>query len=89
MKIALCNEVLQPLPFEQQCKVASALGYDGLEVAPFTLAQEPMSLTDAQARAFARMAEDQDLAITGLHWLLVAPAGLSAKTRRCANAPAP
>jgi len=77
MKIALCNEVLQPLPFEQQCKVASALGYDGLEVAPFTLAQDPMALTDAQAQAFARMAEDQDLAISGLHWLLVAPAGLS------------
>ncbi len=77
MKIALCNEVLQPLPFEQQCKVASALGYDALEVAPFTLAADPMTLTDAQARAFARMAEEYDLAISGLHWLLVAPDGLS------------
>ena len=48
MKIALCNEVLQPLPFEQQCALAAALGYDGLEVAPFTLADDPMTITDAR-----------------------------------------
>jgi D-psicose/D-tagatose/L-ribulose 3-epimerase len=77
MKFALCNEVLQPLPFEQQCAVAAALGYGGLEVAPFTLAENPMDITDGQAGVYRRMAEDQGLAITGLHWLLVAPAGLS------------
>lgn len=77
MKIALCNEVLQPLPFEQQCKLAAALGYDGLEVAPFTLAEDPLRITDAQARELHRTAVDHGLAITGLHWLLVAPPGLS------------
>ncbi|KQT13019.1 sugar phosphate isomerase/epimerase family protein [Ramlibacter sp. Leaf400] len=77
MKIALCNEVLQPLPFEQQCKLAAALGYDGLEVAPFTLAEDPLRITDAQAQQFHRTAADHGLAITGLHWLLVAPPGLS------------
>lgn len=75
--LALCNEVLQPLPFERQCALAAALGYQGLEVAPFTLAADPLAITDAQARAFARIAADHGLAITGLHWLLVAPAGLS------------
>jgi sugar phosphate isomerase/epimerase len=80
MKFALCNEVLQPLPFAQQCELASQLGYDGLEVAPFTLATNPMDITDAQARGFRRIAEDQGLTITGLHWLLVAPAGLSIVT---------
>jgi D-psicose/D-tagatose/L-ribulose 3-epimerase len=77
MKIALCNEVLQPLPFARQCALAASLGYDGLEVAPFTLAPNPLELGDAQARDFARIAGDHGLAITGLHWLLVAPAGLS------------
>lgn len=77
MKFALCNEVLQPLPFEQHCRIAAQLGYHGLEVAPFTLAASPMDITDAQAKLFARMAEDAGLEITGLHWLLVAPAGLS------------
>jgi D-psicose/D-tagatose/L-ribulose 3-epimerase len=77
VKFALCNEVLQPLPFEQQCKVAAAMGYDGLEVAPFTLAANPMDLSDAQAAEFTRIAADFGLAIFGLHWLLVAPSGLS------------
>jgi sugar phosphate isomerase/epimerase len=77
MNIALCNEVLQPLGFEEQCRVASELGYDALEVAPFTLADDPMRISDAQARQFAGIAADFGLAISGLHWLLVAPAGLS------------
>lgn len=77
MKFALCNEVLQPLAFERQCTIAAQLGYDGLEVAPFTLAADPMKITDAQAVEFASIAEDSGLRIFGLHWLLVAPAGLS------------
>jgi D-psicose/D-tagatose/L-ribulose 3-epimerase len=77
MKFALCNEVLQPLPFAQQCALAAKLGYDGLEVAPFTLAADPMDLSDAQAAEFTRIAADFGLSIFGLHWLLVAPSGLS------------
>lgn len=77
MRFALCNEVLQPLPFGEQCRLAAGLGYDGLEVAPFTLAADPMTITDAQAGEFRRIAEGHGLAIFGLHWLLVAPAGLS------------
>jgi len=77
MKFALCNEVLQPLPFERQCAVAAQLGYDALEVAPFTLADDPTTIGEAQARGFRRVAEDAGVAISGLHWLLVAPGGLS------------
>ena len=67
MKISLCNEVLHPLPFEQQCALAAALGYDGLEVALFTLAEDPMRITDAEAASYARIAADYGLEITGLH----------------------
>jgi D-psicose/D-tagatose/L-ribulose 3-epimerase len=77
MKFSLCNEVLQPQPFEQQCAAAAAMGYDALEVAPFTLADNPMLISDEQARQLRRVAEDAGLTISGLHWLLVAPSGLS------------
>lgn len=77
MQIALCNEVLQPLDFADQCRLAAQLGYDALEIAPFTLNPDPLSITDAQARDYARIARDHGLYISGLHWLLVAPAGLS------------
>ena len=76
-RLALCNEVLAPWGFEQQCAYAAGLGYRALEVAPFTLAEDPMAITDAQAAHWAALARDHGLAISGLHWLLVAPEGLS------------
>jgi sugar phosphate isomerase/epimerase len=76
-RLALCNEVLAPWPFEAQCAYASRLGYRGLEVAPFTLADDPTTITDAQAAGWCKVAADHGLAISGLHWLLVAPKGLS------------
>ena len=77
MKLALCNEVLRPLAFVEQCRAAKAMGYDGLEVAPFTLASDPLGISEREAAEFRRIADDNGLRIFGLHWLLVAPAGLS------------
>ena len=74
---SLCNEVLQPLSFEAQCQYAASLGYVGLEVAPFTLCEDPQDLTIEQARTFKHIAQSHGLQITGLHWLLVKPEGLS------------
>ncbi|HSD52879.1 MAG TPA: sugar phosphate isomerase/epimerase family protein [Burkholderiales bacterium] len=77
MKIALCNEVLQPKPFAKQCEWAAAVGYDGLEVAPFTLSDEPHLIIAQERAAIRRAAADAGIAITGLHWLLLTPKGLS------------
>ena len=76
-RLSLCNEVLAPWGFAEQCAYASRLGYRGLEVAPYTLVDDPLAITDAQAAAWARIAADHGLAVSGLHWLLVAPKGLS------------
>lgn len=76
-RLSLCNEVLAPWGFAEQCAYASRLGYRGLEVAPYTLADDPMTISDAQAAGWAAVARDHGLAISGLHWLLVAPKGLS------------
>ena len=77
MKLSLCNEVIRELVFDRQCALAASLGYQGLELAPFTLAQNPENLTHAQARLFANIARDHGLEISSLHWLLVQPEGLS------------
>lgn len=77
MQIALCNEVLRDMPFAAQCAYAAALGYDGLEVAPFTLGDVPHALSATERATLRRTAEDNGLRITGLHWLLVTPGGLS------------
>jgi sugar phosphate isomerase/epimerase len=81
MRLALCNEVLREMPFAAQCARAAALGYAGLEVAPFTLDAEVPHLLPAGRRVeLRRAAAEAGIAISGLHWLLVAPAGLSITT---------
>ena len=77
MRIALCNEVIAELPFERQCAFAAALGYDGLEIAPMTLSEAPHELPTARRAELRRAAADAGIALTGLHYLLRAPAGLS------------
>jgi sugar phosphate isomerase/epimerase len=80
MRISLCNEVIGELPFERQCDVAATLGYDGLEIAPVTLTDDPAKLTSTRIAQLRRAAADAGIAITGLHYILRAPAGLSITT---------
>jgi D-psicose/D-tagatose/L-ribulose 3-epimerase len=77
MMIALCNEVVRELDFAAQCALAKGLGYDGLEIAPFTLSDTPHLLPAARRAELRKIAEDHGSAITGLHYLLLAPDGLS------------
>jgi D-psicose/D-tagatose/L-ribulose 3-epimerase len=77
MRIALCNEVLGDMALERQCEYAAALGYDGLEIAPFTLSTSPEKISTADAAKIRATVEASGLVVTGLHWLLVKPEGLS------------
>ncbi len=65
------------MPLEAQCEHAARLGYDGLEIAPFTLSEAPEMIDAAEAARIRRTVESTGLVVTGLHWLLVKPAGLS------------
>jgi D-psicose/D-tagatose/L-ribulose 3-epimerase len=77
MRIALCNEVLAGMPLERQCEYAARLGYDGLEIAPFTLSDAPEKISTTEAPSIRAVVEASGLVVTGLHWLLVKPDGLS------------
>ena len=77
MKLSLCNEVLREFEFARQCAFAAELGYAGLEVAPFTLGENAYRMPDSERAALRRAAQEAGVAVSGLHWLLVAPAGLS------------
>ena len=77
MKISLCNEVLAGHDFARQCELAKQMGYDGLEVAPVTLSDEPHLLSMERRREIRTIAEDHGVPVTGLHYLMVAPKGLS------------
>lgn len=77
MRIALCNEVIAGMDFAEQCDFAAALGYDGLEIAPFTLGEEPHRLPASRIAEVRRAVAASGLVTTSLHWLLVRPLGLS------------
>ena len=77
MRIALCNEVLGDMPLQRQCEYAASLGYDGLEIAPFTLGASPDKISTTEAARIRSTVEASGLVVTGLHWLLVKPDGLS------------
>jgi sugar phosphate isomerase/epimerase len=77
MKLSLCNEVIRELDFPRQCALAAALGYDGLEIAPFTLKDDPLQLGAGEMAALRSALAAEGLVCSSLHWLLVAPPGLS------------
>jgi sugar phosphate isomerase/epimerase len=76
MRYAICNETFEGWDHGRVCRLVSSLGYTGLEVAPFTLAQRPADLGPEQRRSLRRQAEDCGLTILGLHWLLARTEGL-------------
>ena len=80
LRFSLCNEVIRDLEFSAQCAFAQKTGYEGLEVAPFTLAENPHLIGTAERQQLRRAASDAGIEITSLHWLLVAPKGLSITT---------
>jgi D-psicose/D-tagatose/L-ribulose 3-epimerase len=77
VKLSLCNEVVRELPFERQCELAAGLGYAGLEVAPFTFGDDAWRMPAAKRSEIRRVCQSSGVAVSGLHWLLAEPAGLS------------
>ena len=73
MKFAICNETFQDRPFVQQCETAAALGYTGLEIAPFSIApqHDATRLDPSYGEYLLETAQFHGLKIVGLHQLLV------------------
>src|SRR4030065_841660 len=76
LKTSICNELFQGWPIERVFEYAARLVYDGVEIAPFTLAESVTEISTKRRNAIRRAAEDNGIEIVGLHWLLVKPEGL-------------
>ena len=77
MKISICNEVFEGWPIEKVFEYAAEVGYDGVEIAPYTLADSVNQISPERRKAIRQAAEKCGIEIVGLHWLLRKPEGLS------------
>jgi sugar phosphate isomerase/epimerase len=80
MKFALCNEMFEGWPMAEVCSTAKRLGYDGIEIAPFTLAASADQVSAEQRKEVRQAIADNGLETVGLHWLFAGPAGLHMTT---------
>jgi sugar phosphate isomerase/epimerase len=76
MKFAICNETFGDWPIERGFEFAARCGYEGVEIAPFTINADARLISADQRAQVRRAAEDADLEIIGLHWLLAKTTGL-------------
>ena len=83
-RFALCNEHFEKRPLAQVCRTLRQLGYQGFEIAPFTLAEDPAAIPTSLRTEIRNTIADEGLEFAGLHWLLAAPAGLQVSTNDAA-----
>jgi D-psicose/D-tagatose/L-ribulose 3-epimerase len=77
---AICNEIYKDWQFHDACKSIRAIGYSGIEIAPFTLAESPRDISVDQRRQYRAIISSEGLRFAGLHWLMVSPKGLHVTT---------
>jgi len=80
MRHAICNEAFQGWSFADAAKFVRSIGYQGLEIAPFTLAETPAAITPSERAEYRRILASEGLQFVGLHWLMVSPKGLHVTT---------
>ena len=80
-RFAICNETYGDTPLDDALADMKAAGYEGVEIAPFTLNPNPRQITEQDAAAIGVQVRSHGLAVVGLHWLLVKPEGLHLTTK--------
>ena len=76
MKLAVCNEFFEGWKIEDVFTYAAEIGCDGVEIAPFTLAESVTRISAKRRSSIRKAAEKAGVEIVGLHWLLASPKGM-------------
>ena len=73
-KYAMCNESMAEFSWAEQCRIISDAGYEGIEIAAFTLVKEGVQeISPPQRKEMVSVMKDTGLECVGLHWLLAPP----------------
>lgn len=73
IKFSLCNELFEREGWRRSIELAAEAGYDGVEIAPYTIASSVDKIPPSQREEIRRVAEDCGIEVVGLHWVLVGP----------------
>jgi D-psicose/D-tagatose/L-ribulose 3-epimerase len=79
-RLAICNEVFEGWDFAKMCQAIRQAGYHGVEIAPFTLCEDPAELSVERRKELRFIMREEGLEFVGLHWLMVSPKGLHVTT---------
>ncbi|MGB9677809.1 MAG: sugar phosphate isomerase/epimerase family protein, partial [Candidatus Ratteibacteria bacterium] len=81
MKIGICNEIFKEWPLKEVFYYIKSIGYEGIEIAPFTLAENVSEIKNDIIEKIQELSEKNGIKIIGTHWLLVKPEGLSVSSK--------
>jgi D-psicose/D-tagatose/L-ribulose 3-epimerase len=76
VKFAICNEIFEGWALEDAFREIAEAGYEGVEIAPYTLGGPPENLSPRRRDEIRRALDDHGLGVTGLHWLLAHTEGM-------------
>jgi sugar phosphate isomerase/epimerase len=76
MRFAICNEIYQGWPMDDAMAHAKKTGYEGFEIAPFTMGKYVTDVSATERRRVRALAEKHGLVLTGIHWVLVGAEGM-------------
>lgn len=76
MKYAICNEIFKDWKLADIFAYAGRIGYDAVEIAPFTIADSVTDIPAKQRQEIREAAAKGKVEIAGIHWVLVKPEGL-------------
>ena len=75
MPFAICNEIFEGWTLDATMAYAAKAGYDGIEIAPFTIANLVTAISPEQRKEIRETAKRHHLPITGIHWVLAKTEG--------------
>lgn len=76
MKFAICNETFKHWQLEDIFRYCARIGYDAVEVAPFTLATYVTDIFSAERAHIRTLASNAGIEISGIHWVLAETEGM-------------
>ena len=65
LRHAVCNEVFESWPFADACRAIRQAGYTGIEIATFTLAEDPPHFRPRQRREYRDIMASEGLQFVG------------------------